>query len=114
MKLKDWIISLFSLAIIVGVYFGITFAVILAWIVTLLAIVGMGIGCYYWSKVDSETQTKARNKLNPFKLLWALVTQVLFVYVFWVTGSLSLLFAYGILLVLTYTFIYQIFKQEEN
>ena len=114
MKLKDWIISLFSLAIIAGVYFGITFAVILAWIVTLMAIVVMGISSYFWNLLDEETKQEARKEASPFKLLWAMVTQILFVYVLWVTGSLSLLFAYGILLVLTYTFIYQIFKQEEN
>lgn len=114
MKLKDWIINAFSLAIIAGVYYGITFAVVLAWVIILLAVLAVLAGTYFVSLASEEVKDKGRKEYTPFKVIYGLFSQALFCYVFWVTGSLSLLFAYGLLIVITYNFKYQLFKQEET
>lgn len=114
MKLKDLIINAFSLAIIAGVYYGITFAVVLAWVIILLAALTVISGICFVNLTSEEVKAKGRKEYTPFKVIYGLFSQALFCYVFWVTGSLSLLFAYGILIALTYTFTYQLFKQEET
>lgn len=114
MKLKDWIINAFSLAIIAGVYYGITFATILAWVILLGAATGILTVTYFVSLASEEIKARSRKEFTPFKIIYGLFSQVLFCYVFWVTANFSLLFAYGLLIALTYNFIYQLFKQEET
>lgn len=114
MKKSDWIIQLSSLAIIAGVYFGITLATILAWIITLVAIMAVGFGVYFVSQCPDDAISKAKSQFTLFKSIYGVFSQVLFIYVFYVTANLSLLFAYWILLILTYTFIYKLFTRGTN
>ncbi len=109
MKVSDLIVYAFSLALLYGVYVGLSVAVSLTYVVILIAAIAYLLAIWGMSSLGTEDILKARSKITPIKTVVGLISTALFVYVYYITNNYNLLFAYGLLVGLMWTFIYKLF-----
>lgn len=109
MKVSDLIIYAFSLALLYGVYVGLSVAITLTYVVILIAAIVYLLATWGMSSLGTEEILEVRSKVTPFKTVFTAISSVLSAYVYYITDNYNLLFSYGLLIGLMWTFIYKLF-----
>lgn len=115
MKIKDLIIYAFSLALLYGVYIGLSVAVTLTYVVILIAAAVYLLCLWGIDSLGKEDILEARSKITPItpiKTVLTMGSSGLFAYVYYITNNHNLLFTYILLVGVMWTFIYKLFTTD--